>query len=158
MIDAFDSGQKPEMEYDYDGPNLDGDLKIRATGCGKALYDVLAIDKGDKKKRIEQWKKNYSSFGSPSMILIFKYPNTGASAYIDCGMLLQSIMLMADELGLATCPQASLAQYSNIVKSEVGYSEYTLICGIAIGYEDHSNLVNSYRTAREEVISFVDFI
>lgn len=160
FLEAFESGVKPKMEYGYEGSTkLEGELRARAVACGKAMYDVLGIKKEDKQKRIEQWKHNYVSFDSPTIILIFKNNNIGDSGYIDCGMLLQSIMLTADEVGLATCPQASLAQYPQIVKGELsGYDDHTLICGVAIGFEDKSAVINNYRTAREDVENFVQFV
>ena len=158
LLQACENGEKPRMEYDYDGGKLEGEMKERAVDCGKALYGALNIDRDDKEKRIEQWKQNYVSFDSPSAIFIFKNKDTGLSDYIDCGMLIQSIMLAATDLGLATCSQASLGQYPDIVKKEVGFKDYTLVCGMAIGYEDKEAPVNNYRTARQKVSDFVKFI
>ena len=158
LLQAYENGEKTRMEYDYDGGKLEGEMKQRAIDCGKALYGALGIERGDKEKRIEQWKQNYVSFGSPSVIFIFKNEDAGLSSYIDCGMLIQSIMLAATDLGLATCSQASLGQYPDIVKREVGFDYYTLVCGIAIGYEDTNALVNNYRTARQSTDDFVEFI
>jgi nitroreductase len=79
-------------------------------------------------------------------------------SYIDCGMFIQSVMLAAVDQGLATCPQAALAEYPGIVKSELGYTEdLILICGMALGYEDTNALVNSYRTPREDVSTFTRY-
>jgi nitroreductase len=73
-------------------------------------------------------------------------------------MFLQSVMLAAVDQGLATCPQASITDYSEIVKTELGYPKETiLLCGMALGYEDEAALVNSYRTSREEVDSFTRY-
>ncbi|QEO57950.1 nitroreductase [Francisella marina] len=159
ILSACDNRELPRMEYDYDSDiPLDGELKERAVKCGHDLYNALNITREDKERRIEQWKKNYLSFNSPSAIFIFKHPNTGISGYMDCGMLIQSIMLAALDLGLATCPQASLGHYPDIVKKELqGFDDYTLLCGIAIGYEDTNAAVNNYRTERESIDSFVTF-
>lgn len=73
-------------------------------------------------------------------------------------MFLQSIMLVAVEQGLATCPQASLADYAEIIKSALEYpSDDILLCGMSLGYEDKGALVNSYRTPREDVDSFTRY-
>ncbi len=159
ILSACDNREPPRMEYDYDGSNpLDGELKERAVKCGHDLYNSLGIAREDKERRIEQWKKNYLSFDSPSAIFIFKHPNTGISGYMDCGILIQSILLAAVDLGLATCPQASLGHYPDIVKKELqGFDDYTLLCGIAIGYEDINAAVNNYRTQREFIDNFVTF-
>lgn len=158
ILQACENREPPRMEYDYDGSKLEGELKTRAVKCGEALYGALDIKRDDKIKRIEQWKKNYISFDSPTAIFIFAYPNTGISSYMDCGMLIQSIMLAACDLGLATCPQASLGHYPDIVKKELcDYDEYTLLCGIAIGYENKKATVNNYRTSRENLDKVVRF-
>ena len=157
LTQAFDNGQKPAMEYDYNGGRLEGKLRERAVKCGQDLYSALEISRGDKEKRLKQWRDNYLSFNSPTAIFIFKHPDTGISGYMDCGMLIQSITLTALGLGLATCPQASLGEYPEIVKQDLGCKDYTLICGIAIGYEDTQAKVNNYRTEREPLENIVDF-
>jgi nitroreductase len=79
-------------------------------------------------------------------------------SFMDYGMFLQSVMLAAVERGLATCPQAALAEYPEIVKGVLGYSaESVLVCGMALGYEDTSAAVNSYRTEREPASGFSRF-
>ena len=79
-------------------------------------------------------------------------------SYMDYGMFLQSVMLSAVDLGLATCPQASIADYPELIKSALGYTDNrVLLCGMALGYEDKDADVNSYRTTREEVASFTDY-
>ncbi|ALB02140.1 NADH dehydrogenase [Francisella persica ATCC VR-331] len=159
ILAACNNNEQPRMEYEYSGDiPLEGKLKERAVKCGHDLYNALDIAREDKQQRIEQWKKNYLSFNSPTAMFIFKHQDTGISGYIDCGMLIQSILLAATDLGLATCPQASLGHYPDIVKKElIGFDDYTLLCGIAIGYEDISAAVNNYRTQRETIDDIVTF-
>ena len=65
---------------------------------------------------------------------------------------------MAQSEGLATCPQASLAEYPNIIKETLGYpKDSILLCGMSLGYEDKEALVNSYRTPRESIESFTKY-
>jgi len=68
------------------------------------------------------------------------------------------VMLAAVDQGLATCPQASLTEYPQIVKEVLDQDEDSLlICGMALGYEDCDALINSYRTDREDFSSFTCF-
>jgi len=77
---------------------------------------------------------------------------------MDYGMFLQSVMLLALEKGLATCPQAALGEYPDIVRDELSLeSNIKVLCGMALGYEDRHAVINSYRTPREPVDSFVSF-
>jgi len=60
--------------------------------------------------------------------------------------------------GLATCPQAALAEYPLIVKQQLGYPENSiLICGMALGYENRNAAINYYRVPRVEVSAFAQF-
>jgi nitroreductase len=73
-------------------------------------------------------------------------------------MFLQSIMLVATQLGLGSCPMASLAEFPTIVKSELKVDKSkVLLCGIALGYEDKDALINSYRTDRIALSDFAKF-
>ena len=101
---------------------------------------------------------NYRAFDAPIMLLFFMDSDMATGSFLDYGMFLQSVMLAAIEEGLATCPQASLAEYPKIVKETLGYPDKViLICGMAMGYEDSHAPVNNYRTSREEIDTFSRF-
>lgn len=79
-------------------------------------------------------------------------------SYIDYGIFLQSIMLVSTQLGLATCPMASLAEFPTIVKNELNISkDKILVCGMAIGYEDETAIINSFKTQRIKLEEFTKF-
>ena len=81
-----------------------------------------------------------------------------SGSFMDYGMFLQSVMLAAVEQGLATCAQASIADYPELIKETLGYSDDNiLLLGMALGYEDTDALVNSYRTSRVDVDSFTKY-
>jgi nitroreductase len=158
MEDAFRNGQKGKMDYQYYPLNWQGDYKERRKACGLLMYSTLEIGREDREKQINQWAKNYQAFGAPVMLLFFIDKVMEKGSYLDYGMFLQSVMLSATELGLATCPQAALAEYPDIVRKELGYSEdKVLLCGIALGYEDTKDIVNSYRTERESLDNLVKY-
>lgn len=152
---AFRSGIKPGMDYQYYPVQWDDPYKSRRVACGLQLYKALSITKEDKQRRNDQWAANYRAFDAPAVLFFFMDPAMETGSFLDYGMFLQSFMLAAVEQGLATCPQAALGEYPQIVKRELGYPDDSiLLCGMAIGYEDTGALVNSYRTPREDVESF----
>ncbi|MCW9027632.1 MAG: nitroreductase [Kangiella sp.] len=158
LEDAFRNGEKSQMAYQYYPVSWEPPYKARRLACGLALYGALEIGREDKQRQLDQQAANFRSFDAPVMLLFFMAPNMSTGSYLDYGMFLQSIMLAAEEEGLATCPQASLAEYPHIVKQQLGYSEEAvLICGMALGYADKEAVVNSYRTERESVESFTRF-
>lgn len=155
---AHRGGEKPAMDYHYYPVEWQEPYKERRRACGFQLYGALEIEREDKQRRIDQWAANYRAFDAPVMLLFFIDPVMQKGSYVDYGMFLQSVMLAAVEEGLATCPQAALGEYPTIVKQELGYPDDSiLICGMAMGYEDISAKVNSYRTPREDVKAFTRY-
>lgn len=158
LLKRFRDGISSKMDYEYYPKVFSEILGKRRKACGLQLYGTLGISVGDKEKRIEQWAKNYNAFGAPVTIYCFMDNCLEKGSYIDAGMFIQSLMLMATSLGLATCPQAALAEAPDIVRNFLGYpDDKVVLCGIALGYEDKTAIVNSYRTPREEVATFTKF-
>ncbi|WP_198265468.1 nitroreductase [sulfur-oxidizing endosymbiont of Gigantopelta aegis] len=155
---AFRSGVKAKMDYQYYPQQWLEPFKSRRKACGLKMYSTLNIAREDKDKQLEQWAANYRAFDAPVMLLFFLDASAEQGSFLDYGMFLQSLMLAAVDQGLATCPQAALTEYPDIVKEELGHKEEDLlICGMALGYEDCDALVNSYRTEREDMSGFTCF-
>ena len=159
MEEAFRTGQKGKMDYQYYPLEWIDPYKSRRKECGLQMYSALEISREDKEKQLNQWAANYRAFDAPVMLLFYMDGIMETGSYLDYGMFLQSVMLAATEQGVATCPQAALAEYPEIVKSFLGLSEDTVVlCGMSMGYEDKTAAVNSYRTSRESIETWVNFI
>jgi len=155
---ALSSGIKSQIAYQYYPVTWKPIYKNRRRECGLQLYSSLNIAKEDSEKRAAQWAANYRAFDAPVMLLFFIDSDMETGSFLDYGMFLQSVMLAAMEEGLATCPQAALADYPQIVKQSLGHApDATLICGMALGYEDVKANVNKYRTPRESVANFTQY-
>ncbi|MCK4587499.1 MAG: nitroreductase family protein [Gammaproteobacteria bacterium] len=158
MEEQFRTQGKGTLDYSYYPDEWIDPYRGRRKSCGLQMYSTLNIAREDKQKQLDQWAANYRAFDAPVALFFFIDPVLNTGSYIDYGLFLQSIMLVAVEKGLATCPQAALGEFPDIVKGELGYSqECILIGGMALGYEDKGALVNSYRTDRQEVDEFTRF-
>ncbi len=158
MESAFRNGNPGTMDFRYYPKTFKGVYRDRRRACGLQMYSTLNISRDDKAKQADQWAANYRAFDAPTMLLFFIDNILETGSFFDYGMFAQSVMLAAVEEGLATCPQAALAEYPNIAKEMLGYPEdTTLVVGLALGYEDKSALVNSYRTPREPIKAFTQF-
>lgn len=154
----FRAGNPSKADYRYYPLKWTDPYKSRRTACGMQLYSALGIERDDKVRRLEQWIANYRSFGAPMVLYFFLEAHLEVGSYLDLGMFLQSVMLLAEEEGLATCPQQALAEYPDIVKKEVLMEEgFVLLCGMAVGYEDSNAPVNKYRTPRADLDEFTAF-
>jgi len=83
----------------------------------------------------------------------------GMAQWADLGIWLQTVMLLFQEEGVATCPQAAWAHVAGPIRSTIGIpDDHVLYCGLAIGYPDPGAPINALRTDRaplEEMIRFL---
>jgi len=147
--------QAANPDYDYYPAEWFQPYAERRKSCGLSLYRALGIGREDADKRVAARNRNYHFFGAPVGLLFFLDRRLGQGAWLDLGIFLQSVMLAAAAEGLGTCPQASIADYPDIVRDVVGVTDdYLLVCGMALGHPDPDAAVNRYRTDREPVAAF----
>lgn len=158
IVQSFEAGETQTADYEYYPTEWQQPYLDRRRACGLQLYQSLGIDKKDRTAQKAQWAANYRAFDAPVMLLFWMDGIMQTGSFIDFGMFLQSFMLAAEEAGLATCPQAALAEYPQLVKSHINIPDDSiLLCGMSLGYEDTEAPVNHYRTAREPLASFTRF-
>lgn len=152
---AFASGEKFEKDYQYYPLEWTELYKQRRIDCGAQLYDALDIQRDDRERRREQWGRNYRAFDAPVLLMLLLDGSLATGSYMDTGMFMQTLMIAATGMGLATCPEAALAEYPQVVRGTLGLEKsIKVICGMALGYEDTSEVVNQYRTPRAEPSEF----
>ncbi len=155
LLETQKNGIKPNPDYEYYPAEWIEPFKSRRFQCGMDLYKALEIGREDKEKRIEAGLANFRFFDAPSVLFFFIDKAMGKGSWFDMGMFLQSVMLTAEEHGLGSCPQASTADYPDLVREILEIpDQYSLICGLSLGYPDKKKPVNQYRTQREEVDTF----
>ncbi|MDQ3032203.1 MAG: nitroreductase [Myxococcota bacterium] len=127
--------------------------------CGKALYDAMGVARDDREGRHGAWMRNFVAFDAPHVAIVAIDRRFGLYAALDVGCWLQSVLLLAEAEGLATCAQASLAVYPDIAREVLGVpDDVAVLFGIAIGYEDASAPANACRTTRDPLDANVRFL
>jgi nitroreductase len=155
LLAARHAGQPENPDYAYYPGEWREPYKSRRKATGLALYRALHIGKDDPDARVKSWNNNYRFFGAPAGLFFFVDKTLAQGAWVDMGMFIENVMLAARGHGLDTCPQASLAEYPDIVRGILNIpSTHALICGMSLGYADASASANSYRTEREPVSAF----
>ncbi len=150
LIAARKRGDEPNPDYPYYPECWQTPYSVRRQKCGLALYSALGIGRKDKEKRLAAWYRNYRFFDAPVGLLFFLDDSLQTGSWLDMGMFMQNIMLAARHFDLDTCPQASLAEYPDIVRDILDIpAEKRVICGMALGYADPDAAVNQYRLPRE---------
>jgi nitroreductase len=145
--------------YDYYPEKWVSPFIDRRRENGWSLYGLLGITKGDKDKMHAQHQRNYRFFDAPVGLMFTLDKVMGRGSLVDYGMFLQTIMLAARGMGLHTCPQAAWNGFGSIILPHIGAGDNEmLVCGMALGYADDSDIVNTFRTPRETVASFTRWL
>ena len=122
------------------------------------LYKILQIKKGDYKKTKNYHAKNYDFFGAPVGLMFSIEKDLGWMSWLDYGMFIQNICLVARNFGLHTCPQAAWGLvYKKVNELLELKKNYTVHCGLAIGYENKKAEINKLVTERENIDNFCKF-
>lgn len=149
------------LEYRFDAPNASPRHLPRLQALGSSMYTAMGIERGNAAGREEFSRQNMLSFGAPILLLAHFPKFMGPPQWSDVGMWLQTIMLLARDHGLDTCPQEYMGLYGRTIKEHLGLSDDTLLfCGIALGHRDESVPVNNFQRQRvelEEQIRFLGF-
>jgi nitroreductase len=146
-------------EYNIYPPELKEPYRSRRFRIGEMMYEKLGIPREDKAARLMQFAQNYRFFGAPVGLLFTMDRTMQEGQWADLGMFMQSIMLLAREYGLDTCPQEAWAVwYKTIGELFEIPPEHMLFCGMALGYRDPDAPVNRLRSERAPLAEFTRFI
>lgn len=116
--------------------NYPKELQPRRNATGQQLYELLGIERGDKKGRHEQMRENFRFFNAPVALFVFVHEGLDVYSPLDAGIFLQSLMLAATDAGLGTCAQGALALWRSPLEKHFAIPEnYKLLCGLSLGYE-----------------------
>ncbi|MBX2839014.1 MAG: nitroreductase [Gammaproteobacteria bacterium] len=157
---AFDNPDiKPSSETQYYPTKWFEPYLARRRKVGWDLYGLLDIKKGDREKTHKQHKRNYEFFDAPLGMMFTIHKELATGSWLDYGMFLQNIMLLAREAGLHTCPQAAWPDYHTEVRKVLNFTpEEVLVCGMTMGYANPDAIENTLVTDRVPVDEFVRFL
>lgn len=95
---------------------------------------------------------NQKFFDAPAVIYLCMDKSLSTWSVFDLGALSQSIMLAAVECGLATIPAVTLVHYPEIIRNKLDIPDnFSVVLGIAIGYEDQQHPINKFKSVRRSV-------
>jgi len=123
--------------------------------------EIRGIKREDREGRGWWRLQGLGNYGAPAVIYIlidrgFYFQDEGINAWLlfDCGLVAENIMLLATDYGLGTVAQAQAVNYPGVLREALGIPDSKLIVlGIAIGYPDEEDPINSFRSEREPLDS-----
>ena len=155
------AGAKEAPEYRVYPENLWEPYRTRRFENGEALYASVGIPRDNKPARLALFARNYALFGAPVGLFFTLDSRVGPPQWADMGMLMQNVMLLAVEEGLATCPQEAWSQFPQTLRRHLGLPETEMVfSGMALGFADEAHPINQWRSTRamfDEVVVMKGF-
>jgi nitroreductase len=82
------------------------------------------------------------------------------SSYLDIGLLIQTICLAAQGLGVDSLIAGGFVSHQDVLRKELDIPEnLNIVMGVGLGYANPDSIINTYRSPRrpiEEVIRYKD--
>ncbi len=149
-------GEGPE--YDIYPHDLQEPYRGRRGQVAKEMYATVGIARDDSEARTKQMARNFEFFGAPVGMFISIASFMGPPQYSDLGIFVQSIMLLARERGLHTCPQEAWSMWGKTIREFTGIpADDVVFCGVSLGYADPDAPINQLYTERAGVDEFASF-
>ena len=146
-----------EPAYAVYPENLWEPFRTRRFQCGEDLYASIGIPREDRPARLRQLANNVNFFGAPVGLFFSLERKLGPPQWSDVGMYMQTVMLLAVERGLDTCPQEFWARLPKTAGDFIALpDDHILFSGMAMGYRDETAPINSWRTRRDDFEVFAE--
>jgi len=125
---------------------------------GEDMYAKLGIARENKIGRMVWLAQNAKFFEAPVGIIITGHKKLDMPQYLDIGIYLQSLMLLAREAGLHTAPQGWWRNWSSVCHEFLDIPEdEEVLVGCSLGYGDPEAAVNSLYADRAPLDAFAKF-
>lgn len=150
LLVEFDAGQAPRPDYRYSPEPLPAAWLSRARACGIGIFRHKGIAREATEKRRAHDRENFHFFGAPQVFFI----GTQASAYgfgtfLDCGFVLNNLMVGLTSLGYGSCPQYSAVVYPDLLRRHIPATDDTMfIAGLAVGQPKSGSNINRFQPSR----------
>lgn len=159
LLAAIRGGEPRQMEYNYYMPKWREPYLARRRDCGFGLYAANGVAREDMAGRTRVGERNYEFFGAPVGMLFWIPADLGHGSWLDYGMFIHTITLVARAYGLATIAQGALGECPQVAHRMFGMGDdFKLIGGISIGFADPDDPVNRFQPGRIDVNEFTTWL
>jgi nitroreductase len=146
-------------DYPVCPAELPSPYRERRRLAAEQRYLAMGIGREDGVARTAALLQNYDFWGAPVGLFFVTSRTLGHSQWAHLGMFIQSVVLVAEELGLGSCVQEAWAKVRESLGRHFGLPyDDVIYCGLALGYADRTRPVNAIRTSREPVTGFATFL
>jgi nitroreductase len=141
-----------------DFKQIDPVYDVRRRRVGEMMYDKIGIPREDRAGRLQWFANNYRFFGAPIGLFLVIDTRMGHGQWAHMGMYMQTIALLAEERGWATCMQECWARLRVELHAHFNLKpEEMIYAGIAMGVPDPNEPVNDLYADRAPLSEIVEF-
>ena len=158
VLDAAERGDA-KLEYEYMPAKLKEPYISRKRAVGYALYELYGIKRDDYPARKAAGLRNFEFFGAPVGLFFRMDRELLYGSWLDVGMFMQNIMILARAKGLETCPQQAWCEFGATVHQALNIpDDEIIISGMSLGYarEAPENTLVSERVTLDDFTTFLD--
>ncbi len=154
---AIMSGNNPNPDFDWT-PKYQNEHRQRQFGAANALYGSVGIAREDKQARMQSMARNWGFFDAPHVAFFCMEKYLGIMGAVDLGVYAQTLSLIMQEQGIASCMQGALGQFPDPAREILELpDELGILFGMSFGYADPDAPVNKTRTKRADLAAAVKF-
>ena len=157
VLEAAQKGNA-KLEYEYMPAKLKEPYISRKRAVGYALYELYGIKRDDYPARKAAGLRNFEFFGAPVGIFFRMDRELLYGSWLDVGMFMQNIMILARGKGLETCPQQAWCEFGPIVHKVLNIpDDEIIISGMSMGYAAKApeNTLVSERVPLDDFTTFL---
>jgi hypothetical protein len=133
--------------YQYSPNPLPADWAARAKDVGVGIFKHKGIGREEADKRRAHDRENFRFFGAQQVFFLGTQESAFShGTFLDCGFVLDNLMLGLVALGLGSCPQFSVMMYPDLLKKHIPDSADTLfIAALPFGRPKPGSRVNEFQ-------------
>ena len=140
-------------------PPLPASFQHFRSELGAQVYPAMGIGPQDTEQHAAAVLRNWEFFRAPLACVVCMHRDLAAWDAMSVGMFLQTLLLALTERGLDSCVEVSIAGYPEIVRAQLDIpEELTILCGLAVGYEDPDFAANKLNVGREPLAENAVFL
>ena len=157
IIDAIKNDQA-NLEYRYMPSKLREPYISRKRKVGYKLYELYGISRDDYPARKQAMLRNFEFFGAPVGLFFRMDRDLLYGSWLDMGMFMQNIMILARAHGLESCPQQAWCEFGSTVHKVLDIpDDEIIISGMSLGYAAKAP-ENTLISERADVDEFAIFL
>ena len=157
ISDAIKNDQA-NLEYRYMPSKLREPYLSRKRKVGYTLYELYGIARDDYPARKQAMLRNFEFFGAPVGLFFRMDRDLLYGSWLDMGMFMQNVMILARAHGLESCPQQAWCEFGSTVHKVLEIpEEEIIISGMSLGYAATAP-ENTLISERADVDEFAIFL